>query len=336
MLSASSLVAGLTASVVESFVTYPLEYLKVREQIAIRPRSLTEKFAIPKTASVLYRGISPFVLGNASKTVTRFNVYNWATDFMTNGSRDRAGAPQLVAAGVVTGAVETLIIVPFENVKTTMIEKSALGKGKALGALPVPGSESAKKHVLHEKPREHHMPKGKRVVRPEASKGTAQRLYRVTEYEGMTATFRLMLRDRGIRSMVQGFNPTVFRQIANTSLKFTVYNMLRHVINPQNEPQSVMTTLGLAGVASLVQAVVTQPLDVIKSRMQTSNGLLLYGNSLICSYRIFIKEGPQRLWSGLLPRWLRIWSSGAIMWLVYEQTNVLFSNAVEKNLFKLD
>lgn len=325
--------AGVTASVVESAFTYPLEYLKVREQLALRPRSIKESFSIPRYTDVWFKGCSAFVLGNAVKTVARFQVYNWATKFMAdNGSNS---PPQIVVAGMITGIAETVLVIPFENIKTTMIEQSSLGLGKAKGVLPPPGSpESTSIEKQLKESTQAEAKDLKKRVRPVVPAPETQSLYEIRPITSMTGTVKFMWEQRKLRAFVQGFNVTVVRQVANSAVRFTAYNSLKQLFVPDESRHVTLgMSVGLAGATGLIEALVTQPIDVVKTRMQSTNGIKLYGNSMICSLRIFMEEGPLRLWAGLVPRWLRMWASGGIMFVVYEQSNRLLSEGMKENPF---
>ena len=58
---------------------------------------------------------------------------------------------------------------------------------------------------------------------------------------------------------------------------------------------------------------VTQPLDVIKTRMQSLEAKRDYKNSFICASRIFRDEGVLTFWSGAVPRLARLILSGGIV-----------------------
>lgn len=62
----------------------------------------------------MFRGASALIAGNSLKALARYSVYNSATQFMTDSS-GQVSAPQVVVAGMMTGFVESLVIVPFES-----------------------------------------------------------------------------------------------------------------------------------------------------------------------------------------------------------------------------
>lgn len=137
---------------------------------------------------------------------------------------------------------------------------------------------------------------------------------------GLSATLQTMWR-QGIRSFAQGLSVTWVRQIANSGLRFTSYNFSRQLAlsfydEPDELPVSGIAIL-FAGTA-LTETLFTQPLDTVKSRMQAAPRRKGSPSSIMVGYDIVKTEGWKHLWAGSLPRWGRIWLSGAIAWGGYE------------------
>lgn len=80
----------------------------------------------------------------------------------------------------------------------------------------------------------------------------------------------------------------------------------------------------MGGIAGLITVYVTQPLDTIKTRMQSIEAKQLYGNSFRCASIIFKQEGVFTFWSGALPRLARLIMSGGIVFTMYEKSMELF------------
>lgn len=80
----------------------------------------------------------------------------------------------------------------------------------------------------------------------------------------------------------------------------------------------------MGGIAGLITVYVTQPLDTIKTRMQSIEAKQLYGNSFRCASIIFKQEGLLTFWSGALPRLARLIMSGGIVFTMYEKSMELF------------
>ncbi|CAI4211693.1 unnamed protein product [Parascedosporium putredinis] len=79
-------------------------------------------------------------------------------------------------------------------------------------------------------------------------------------------------------------------------------------------------TFAVGGLAGLITVYVTQPLDTIKTRMQSIEAKSQYGNSFRCAALILKHEGVLTFWSGALPRLARLVLSGGIVFTMYEKT----------------
>ncbi len=64
----------------------------------------------------------------------------------------------------------------------------------------------------------------------------------------------------------------------------------------------------------------TQPLDTVKTRMQSLEAKKNYKNSFQCGASIWKNEGILTLWSGALPRLGRLFFSGGIVFTMYEKS----------------
>jgi hypothetical protein len=126
-----------------------------------------------------------------------------------------------------------------------------------------------------------------------------------------------MLQERGPRAFLQGFAPTVFRQVTYSSVQFTTYTAVKQAIHPNsNDPMPTHKWL-LAGFASATAVVAaTQPLDVIKTRMQSINSRVVYRSTPRTLYRIFIEEGITTFWAGSIPRFSKIIVGSSITFMM--------------------
>lgn len=305
-------VAGL--SLLEAFITYPLEYLKVREQISIRPLNLySQKLTIPNYTTVGLRGVVPYATGQFLRASTRIIGISSAQKFS-------GGSP--VMSGLLSALAEGAVMVPFESVKTALIEASAVGKGAASqGSLPVPGSKGT---VAVPRPsntvRQPVKPPGtrQRVVRPHAPSSN-QSLHEVLPISKLVPQIRRMYAQRGIRAFVQGFNPIIAREVTMAGLRYTTLGFYIQFTESRMTKLTLTQTVVGSGLAAFVETALTQPLDTLVSRSQTSNGPKIYGSSLFCAYRVISEEGVARLWAGSLARFLKLWLGGTLMWAALTQ-----------------
>lgn len=125
--------------------------------------------------------------------------------------------------------------------------------------------------------------------------------------------------------------PTMARQMANSGVRFTSYNMLKQMSQVNlglapGEKLSTLTTFGIGASAGIITVYVTMPLDTIKTRMQSLEAKQQYGNSFRCAYKIMTEENLLAFWSGATPRLARLIFSGGIVFTVYEKMIELFEN----------
>lgn len=137
-----------------------------------------------------------------------------------------------------------------------------------------------------------------------------------------------MARERGARGFFQGLVPTTLRQAANSATRFGSYTFLKQMAESYTAPGEKLGSVGtfaIGGLAGLVTVVVTQPLDTVKTRMQSIEARRVYGNTLRCAGLIFRREGVLTFWSGALPRLARLVLSGGIVFTIYEKSMELMS-----------
>lgn len=302
------LVAGSAAGVVQTTVSQPFEFWKTSVQLqGVLSRG---KEILP--LGDYFTGCSVLNIAAVLKTGVRFGAYNSATRWL----RDRSefdGVPenaQVLMASLFTGTMESLCIVPFESVKTTMVQNTILlNRSAQLAAASNTASTGQVPKTFH------------RAVNPTSKTGFREPI----AVTGMWKNIREMYTSRGLRSYFQGLMPTLFRQMGNSMVRFSTYTTLKQAwlknypISDQSDDIMGMYMGVLLGAASSLAVVsLTQPLDVIKTRMQSVNAPLIYKNSINCAYQIFIKEGIPTFWRGSLPRLLKVGLSGGISFGIYE------------------
>ncbi|RYP18243.1 hypothetical protein DL765_004042 [Monosporascus sp. GIB2] len=140
---------------------------------------------------------------------------------------------------------------------------------------------------------------------------------------GFLDAIPVIARERGIRGFFQGLVPTAARQSANSAVRFGSYTSLKQLAESYTAPGEklgAVATFGIGSVAGAITVFSTQPLDTIKTRMQSIEARRVYGNSLRCAALIFRQEGVLTFWSGALPRLARLVLSGGIVFTMYEKS----------------
>lgn len=133
----------------------------------------------------------------------------------------------------------------------------------------------------------------------------------------------LIFREQGLRGFFKGFVPTTARQAANSAVRFSSYTSLKQAAQSYvapGEKLGTLSTFAIGGVAGTITVYATQPIDTVKTRMQSIDSKGLYKNSIDCAVKIFRNEGFLKLWSGALPRLGRLVFSGGIVFAMYEKT----------------
>ncbi|EEQ35575.1 tricarboxylate transport protein [Microsporum canis CBS 113480] len=133
----------------------------------------------------------------------------------------------------------------------------------------------------------------------------------------------VIFRERGVRGFFQGFIPTTARQAANSATRFGSYTTLRQFAQgyiAPGEKLGTLSTFAIGGMAGLITVYVTQPLDTVKTRMQSLEARNSYKHSLDCVAKILKNEGILTFWSGAVPRLARLVLSGGIVFTMYEKT----------------
>ena len=137
----------------------------------------------------------------------------------------------------------------------------------------------------------------------------------------------VIARERGIRGFFQGLAPTTARQAANSATRFGSYNFLKKIAESYKKPGEQLggiSIFAIGGAAGFITVYVTQPIDTVKTRMQSIEARSLYKNSIQCATKLVRDEGVWKLWSGAVPRLTRLIFSGGIVFTMYEKSMALF------------
>ncbi|GAB4818386.1 hypothetical protein N2152v2_005432 [Parachlorella kessleri] len=134
-----------------------------------------------------------------------------------------------------------------------------------------------------------------------------------TQYAGIGGGLSKILREEGMRGLYRGLTPTLMALLPNWAVYFTVYERLKTTIGTRVGPKHAhspgvhMAAAACAGAATMV---ITNPLWVIKTRLQTQNmGIrmgasknpAMYKGTIDAFMRIAREEGVAGLYSGLGP-----------------------------------
>lgn len=179
-----------------------------------------------------------------------------------------------------------------------------------------------------------------RVVRPHNSgshsRPSSHKSYKPIDPNIKTffGNIRSMYQDRGLRAFFQGFGPTLIRQVAYSGVQFTTYNAVKQGIHPDSNNEMPTYKIGIAAAVSCMAVVAaTQPIDLIKTRMQSINARSVYKTTPGTIYRTFQYEGLCTFWAGSIPRFFKISAGSFLTFMLYESFDHIMQQATKKNPF---
>lgn len=380
----TALISGCTAAAVSGTLTYPLDFIKTQQQL--NNHAYMNKWNIPGnypgSIAQLYRGCSALVIGLVIKNATRLISYNWLLKFMAidtydsqGNSKTKTSPPRIVIAGAMSAFIETLWLIPFENIKIVMIQNQTLQNEitrleKAKIPFDITGGSSTSGvsgGIKH-----HHQRRlspgnlfTKQYISPHAyfsSELLAQyngkhhsKFSHSASHNKLDAliskynknptltylgTIKEMYQMKGVGAFTAGTFITFTRQMAISWVWLSTYNATRQLIDPHNSEQSwfghkhtAIQLIGLHVLSSIAVIGFTQPLDVIKSHIQSKNGKAIYKDSLSTAYRLFVEQGPRSLFKGALPRGLKVLVSGGLTAAIYSYVEDIVNVAGGQTVF---
>lgn len=324
----TQVVAGSTTAVFKTTLTQPFEYVKTVSQLRRSVSGIKQTVAI-QPVKTYFVGCSILNIGAILKTSARFGTFEQICQLMksNNSDSDSNGILtgwQIALAGIITGSVESLWIIPFENIKTRMIENSMIINDREFGIT----NDNKKVHtskITETKGKTFHEIPKTTTIDPLNPRYQAYLQYEKNPSVGMLNTIIETYKTRGLPGFTQGSMPTILRQIGNSMVRFTVYTSLKKLLVQPGEPINETIAFILGATSSIAVVSVTQPLDVIKTRMQSKNAWKSYKNSINCCYQMFITEGYMSLWKGSIPRLFKVGLSGGISFGIYQYVENLIN-----------
>ncbi|KAG8629809.1 hypothetical protein KVT40_001428 [Elsinoe batatas] len=273
-----NLIAGGAAGLLESFTTYPTEYVKTRQQLASKSASsispvkvLIDTLRRPNGFAALYRGAGAFCSANAAKSGVRFFAFDSMKIVLVRNTKDgKSTATANLVSGLVAGVAESVLVVtPGETLKTKLIDDA-----DRQGGARFRGSFDAIRQVL-------------------ASEGPSGL------YKGVVPVTLKQSSNAMVRFTTYGFFSDALERVL-----------------PLGSLGCKPVLAGAS--AGVVTVYATMPFDTIKTRLQSLSSVKGAQGTLGCCAQIIRHEGFLALWRGATPRLVRLTVSGAISFSVYE------------------
>lgn len=157
------------------------------------------------------------------------------------------------------------------------------------------------------------------------------------QYRGTVHALYSVSRTEGLRGLTAGLLPTLVRDVPFSGLYLMFYEGLKKALVAAAGPRlstdagtppaaaatppvvaSGLLQFGCGLVAGVLASLVTQPADVVKTRLQLTQGRAAGGVWEVTA-AILQQEGPRGLLVGSTPRILRRTIMAALAWAIYER-----------------
>eukprot|EP00198_Chlamydomonas_reinhardtii_P009992 XP_001699329.1 predicted protein [Chlamydomonas reinhardtii] len=151
-------------------------------------------------------------------------------------------------------------------------------------------------------------------------------------YRGVLDAARSMLRNEGLGAFFRSYRTTLVMNVPFTAMHFSVYETSKKLLLGKEgggeDEETLQVQLVAGGLAGGCAAAVTNPLDVVKTRLQTADPAKYGSAAVIPTLRQIVREeGMQALWQGLKPRVLFHIPAAAVCWGTYETMKDLLAGS---------
>ena len=129
-----------------------------------------------------------------------------------------------------------------------------------------------------------------------------------------------LVRHEGIASLFRGLSPTLIMFASTNALYFPLYERLRNTLEEELHVRSVISPLFAGTTARFVTAVLSSPMEYIRTNMQSNKGSM----GALGIARKILHGGPKTLWNGLIPTLWRDVPYSAIYWFMVERVRLSY------------
>ncbi|KAG2208178.1 hypothetical protein INT46_005853 [Mucor plumbeus] len=122
----------------------------------------------------------------------------------------------------------------------------------------------------------------------------------------------------GIQGYFKGLGPNLVGVIPARAINFYTYGNGKKFYSELNHgEETAIVHLASAATAGIVTSTVTNPIWVVKTRLQLQGKQRIYTNSFNCTLNILKQEGMKGLYKGMSASYLGV-AEGTIQWVIYE------------------
>jgi solute carrier family 25 phosphate transporter 23/24/25/41 len=132
---------------------------------------------------------------------------------------------------------------------------------------------------------------------------------KTVKYKGILNTMRTVVTEEGIRGLYKGNGANVVRIVPTYALKFGFNDTFKAMFVKDTSAAPTKPQMMAAGtLAGLFQIMCTYPLDMVRTRLSLSDGLVAQGihykGIVDCARQTIKHEGPTALYKGIGPTFL--------------------------------
>ncbi|ORZ18740.1 mitochondrial carrier domain-containing protein [Absidia repens] len=141
-------------------------------------------------------------------------------------------------------------------------------------------------------------------------------------YKSMTEAFTSIIKNDGLRGLFAGYGATFIRDAPFAGIYLFFYENCKRKANVWTELHqyhvaNAVINMGSGVIAGMTATVITQPFDMLKTRMQLKP--TIYKNLLQAASKVLKEEGMMGFFDGISVRLIRKPLNSAIAWTIYEE-----------------
>jgi solute carrier family 25 protein 38 len=155
------------------------------------------------------------------------------------------------------------------------------------------------------------------VVKTRMEYAGLDRVGSVPVYKNTADALQTIFRKEGARGLYVGLVPTIASNVPFSAIYYMLYTRLQSRLQQEESLPPTMVNFSSSMVAAVGATLVTQPLDVVRTRMQLS--MASPYSTVAVIQTILRTQGMRGLVVGTLPRSLKRTLQTALVWTLYEE-----------------
>ncbi|KAG2497404.1 hypothetical protein HYH03_004559 [Edaphochlamys debaryana] len=328
---ASALSGAISGSLISACVQ-PLDVVRTKMQ-ADAARGLVRSTMATATVVLREQGVRGFWAGTGPSVIRvglgaglHFVLLEQIRAAVSTTAPD--GAQQLsnmgaAMAGGLSRAVAAILLCPVTVVKTRMEYVADVGAaaGPAAAAAGGAAAGAGAGAAAASRAAAASAASGAAAAAAGAAAGAAGA---VPVYRDTGHALASILRTEGVRGLFRGVWPTVLTNAPYSGLYYMMYTRMKENLTAEGRPQAAVN-FASGVVAAVAATLLTQPADVVRTRMQLGLGTAAgaaagaAGGAWGTLGLALKQQGPAALLTGAAPRVLKRTTQTALVWTLYEE-----------------